>query len=403
MSTHFVRVTDPLRFFRALEATEANLARAEDLWQRLQGLIPQGISFGAPPAYDKALFEYREAIASLPTIDGWRIEDHTLEYNAIAQWRVDAQDVGELDELVRVAEAVAQPGRDLLEYRMRLDRKRRKLIHEAVTGLMDTVDGLLVSAAPILDGVTDDANYRKPIPASLLEPLRETVEQIDTLLGSSVQRPSRWSDLRRHLRFAVLGDLSDIVALDWPEVRRGLLQGLNEGAPIPVEVDDLGELEAPNRATPIPHRLNWSALSPDDFERLLFSLIAGTPGYENPKWLTQANASDRGRDLSVTRVFHDGLSGPRREHVVIQCKHYQSRSVNVADIATLKAQMKLWNEPRVDVLVIATSGRFATDAVQLIETENAAGAGVYVDMWPESHLELLLAGRPALISQFGLR
>lgn len=66
-------------------------------------------------------------------------------------------------------------------------------------------------------------------------------------------------------------------------------------------------------------------------------------------------------------------------------------------------QTKLWPDPRVDVLVIATSGRFTSDAVQWIERHNACGSPPKIEMWPESHLERLLAARPPLIAEFHLR
>jgi hypothetical protein len=65
--------------------------------------------------------------------------------------------------------------------------------------------------------------------------------------------------------------------------------------------------------------------------------------------------------------------------------------------------MKLWGEPRVAVVVIATSGRFTTDAIQWIETHNASGQPPRIEMWPESHLEYLLASRPDLVADLGLR
>ena len=43
------------------------------------------------------------------------------------------------------------------------------------------------------------------------------------------------------------------------------------------------------------------------------------------------------------------------------------------------------------------------DAVEAIETHNASGNAPKLEMWPESHLERLLAARPALIAEFGLR
>lgn len=117
----------------------------------------------------------------------------------------------------------------------------------------------------------------------------------------------------------------------------------------------------------------------------------------------QTQAPDRGRDLSVTRVFEDALAGTYRNRVIIQCKHWQSRSVAPKDIATLKEQIPLWEPPRVDTCIIATSGRFTADAVAAIEKHNLSNNALRIEMFPESHLERLLASRPTLIAEFNLR
>jgi hypothetical protein len=65
--------------------------------------------------------------------------------------------------------------------------------------------------------------------------------------------------------------------------------------------------------------------------------------------------------------------------------------------------MELWQPPRVDGLVIATTGRFTADAVALIEQHNQSDRALHITMWPDSHLERLLAARPHLIGQFRLR
>jgi len=125
--------------------------------------------------------------------------------------------------------------------------------------------------------------------------------------------------------------------------------------------------------------------------------------YENHEWLMKTNAADRGRDLSVTRITKDTLSGTTRSRVIFQCRHRPDASVSVSDIATLKEQMALWGDPRVNVLVIATTGRFTADGVAAIEKHNASDSALKIEMWPESHLERLLASRPALIAEFALR
>jgi hypothetical protein len=69
----------------------------------------------------------------------------------------------------------------------------------------------------------------------------------------------------------------------------------------------------------------------------------------------------------------------------------------------IKEQMALWGEPRVEIVIITTPGWFTTDAIQWIEKHNENGEVPRVEMWPQSHLELLLASRPGLVAEFGLR
>jgi hypothetical protein len=147
--------------------------------------------------------------------------------------------------------------------------------------------------------------------------------------------------------------------------------------------------------------LRWSKLSDYQFERLLYSLVTSARGYHNAQWLTHTNATDRGRDISVERVVTDSLSGTRRLRVIVQCKH--TRSVGIGELSKLKTQMSLWQSPRIDELIIATSGRFSTDAVQWIENHNEAGNALRIVMWANSHLETLLAQRPHLIEHYKLK
>jgi hypothetical protein len=87
--------------------------------------------------------------------------------------------------------------------------------------------------------------------------------------------------------------------------------------------------------------------------------------------------------------------------VVVQCKH--KKCVGIAEIGQLKEQMALWEPPRIDELVLATTGRFSSDTVQWIEKHNQSSHALRVIMWPNSHIEKLLAQRPHLISEFRLQ
>lgn len=150
-------------------------------------------------------------------------------------------------------------------------------------------------------------------------------------------------------------------------------------------------------------QLAWEKLDADAFERLIFNLITSEKDYQDPQWLMRTNAPDRGRDLSVTRVHQDSLTGTLRHRIIFQCKHWTSKSVSIGEIAALKEQVRLWEPPLVDCVIIATSGRFTTDAVDTIEKHNQSGQSPRIEMWPESHLEMLLARKPALIAKFRLR
>ena len=72
-------------------------------------------------------------------------------------------------------------------------------------------------------------------------------------------------------------------------------------------------------------------------------------------------------------------------------------------MALLKEQVRLWEPPRIDVLVVATTGYFSSDAVDLIERHNLGDNALNIEAWPASHLEMLLAARPELIAEFRLR
>jgi len=135
----------------------------------------------------------------------------------------------------------------------------------------------------------------------------------------------------------------------------------------------------------------------------MFVLISTTSGYENPQWLQQTHAPDRGRDLSVMKIDDDPLGDIKRLRIIIQCKHWLSKSVGALDVNDARGQMELWQPPRVDCLVIATTGRFTADAIRLAELHNQGDHALNISMWPDSHLERLLAKRPDLIGEFKLK
>ena len=387
---------DALKVF---EAVDANLTKLETLWGQIRSLIPNGAVFGAPPEYDEACFAFRRILPSVPAIDGFRIEDCLLEFDDIGQMRVDEIDVGDIEIVVANDKAIEEPGRQLRQYRLSLDAKRRELVRERVLELSDQIDSILQGIGEI----SDFTDIQPGMVDSTLPRIKERVDEIDALLGGD-PRPSRWNDIRRHLAFSAPVDLYDIVVHDWPTIKGGLVTSLyGPTEPIPVETLDLADIVRAKPSGKVATALKWEVLTDEDFERLMFLLLSDADGYENPQWLQRTNAPDRGRDLSVVRVENDPLGGTRRYRMIVQCKHWLKRSVGPADIGAARDQMELWQAPRVDELVFATTGRFTADAVALVERHNQEDRALHIQMWPESHLERLLASRPHLIGQFRLR
>jgi hypothetical protein len=386
---------------RKFKAAEANLSKLERLWDQIQHSTPGGIVFGPDEEYEDLCRAYSNIIKELPKIDGWKPTSEPIELDGIAQSRLEAKELGEIGVEVSVERWIEEPGRELREYRFKFDQKRRQLIRQAVSKVVTDVGNMLSS----LDSLHHDKEGRVDLSeeAEWVQ-LKEKIKELNTLLGSSVPRPSRWSDLHRHLHFGMLGDLIDIINNDWPTIKDSLMKSLyDQNDPIPTGIDDLSELVAKNPTGTIVTKLGWDKLSPDEFERLIFTLISSEEGYENPEWLMHTNAPDKGRDLSVYRIIKDNLSGVNRKRVIIQCKHYLTKSISPIEIAVLKEQVKHWEPPRLDVVVIATSGRFTADAVSSIEKHNQSDSALTIEMWPESHLENLLVRRPSLLGEFNLR
>lgn len=385
---------------RRFEAVEANLVKAERLLDTIEEAIPKGIVFGSNADYESNCHHFDGLYAALPKIKGWKPEIQLMELDEIAQSRFDAQDVGEFECVISVERSIEEPSKTLRQYRLRFDQMRRELVRDALRELIAGVDDDIhvLSQLPVPEERYLEVEHER------FGVLKESVAQINVLMGSSMSKPPRWGDLSRHLHFGLYGDLQDIIQQDWPAVKAGLHKSMyGDNEPMPVDIEDLEILVNTKPRGTVATKLKWDSLNEEQFERLIYSLVATEPGYENAAWLTKTQAPDRGRDVSVFRVQIDSLGGTARQRVIIQCKHWLSKSVGIAEVATLREQMKTWEPPRVDVHVIATSGRFTSDAVLAVEKHNQSDTALRIEMWPESHLELLLAARPALIAEFGLR
>lgn len=209
--------------------------------------------------------------------------------------------------------------------------------------------------------------------------------------------------MSRHLHWGQGVDLYDIALRDWPALKAELEDQLYADLePVPVEVDDLGALVSTKPKGAVATKLDWGAIDDEGFERLMFNLLLAASNYENPQWLTRTNAPDRGRDLSADRILEDDLGGTARLRVIVQCKHWLRKSINDVELAAALSQMTHHEPPPVDVLIVATSGRFTENAVEWSESHGHGRKRPAVELWPESHLERLLAERPHIAAGLGL-
>lgn len=369
----------------------ANVELLENIWTRFALHIPDSITFGLDTDETEQLRrEFAHIVASLPTIDGVRLEAELPVFDDVAQMRLDYTEIDMVvDGYRHIDEYTQAPKRAIGDYKFSVTKLRRRIIRRRIEYVVGVVDECLSGTSHSDEGrqFSEDVD-NWPI-------LQNALDEIERLRGQDSLQHTRIGDLRRHIFFAQPHDLRDIVELDWPSVRRALVDIVFEGEPVDVAVEDLGALVRAEPEGSVSSRLAWSQLTPDGFERLVFDLTRLTNMYENVEWCMETNAPDRGRDISADRIIVDELSGTQRVPALIQCKHWTNKSVNVDDLASLLEKVRLWSR-RFAVVIVATSGRFTQDAVDWRERRQHDGEFPSVEFWPNSHLEHLLASRPAL-------
>lgn len=383
-----------------------NLEKLEKIWERARPYVPTGPHLGTIPEYTTLARNWDDLLPGLLPIDGWKITEGLPDIDALGQAFIDYGDIGELPRGAW-AEA-ARPSEELERYRHLLDRARRRVIATRLTELSDQVSRLIekvISGLPTLEAwnaSTPGPRVRVDSPEA--EEVSNCVAEIERLLGQTVERTGRWSDLHRHLRFGEVHDWYDISALDWPSVLSDIEAAkAGEADPIPVPDVDLGEIGKTKLTGQATTALSWSLLDPDEFERLLFDVLRDLEGYQNIEWLMKTNAPDRGRDISLQRVIPDASGSVRTERVMLQAKHYTTKSVGPSDIQSSLASLSLWEPPVIRSLIIATSSRFSADAVAIVEKHNEDGSRPHIELWADSKLETLLSQRPKLAITYGLR
>ena len=370
------------------DRTLANIKSLEDLWHQYKQRVPTVAKFGLDtPRINQIRRKFADIAKSLPTIDGESLEAELMALDDISQMILNADERSE--GYREIVDQIQLPVNQLENYKYRLIQKRRTLARNRIDEVIANVDNLLRLTIPVQGGLKFSNN------GDDWAALRGMISELDRLLEPNALSNTRLDDLQRHLRFAEPHDLRDILNYDWPNVKAALTDLVFDGEPLIVSVDDLGVLVRSQPTGSVTSELPWEELDPETFERLVFDLLRTANGYENVEWLMKTNAPDRGRDLSAERVTNDELSGTKRIHILIQCKHWKDKSVSVSKISSLLEETGLWNR-LFAVVIIVTSGRFTQDAVNWRENRELKGEFPAVEFWPGSHLEHLIASRPSL-------
>ncbi|SDZ46488.1 Restriction endonuclease [Micromonospora pattaloongensis] len=381
-----------------MDRTSANLERLQAIWDRAYPLLPTGPSTGSSNEYDDLTRAWNDLLPGLPKIDGWTVTESLPDMDSIGRAYIDYLEISEPP--LPLEDAKEAPGRALVEYRHRLNRARRRAVRERIQELTTKVDTLL----PQILAASEDAVGDLALSHPGVSEVEAAIAELERLMGDTTNRQGRWSDLHRHLHFSQPHDWSDIHNLDWPSVKPDIEAAMfSEVEPLPVPEVDLGLAAAQQPAGAASTALDWEQITPGDFERLLYDLLRHLPGYQNVQLLMKANAADRGRDVSAERVITDGSGSVRTERVMIQAKHWLSKSVPPEEISGALTRLALWEPPVIRGLIVATTGHFTPDAVAWTEKHNESGKMPFIDLWPESKLATLLSERPWLAAQYGLR
>ena len=179
------------------DAAETTLTRLEGVWQRLRELVPERISFvgGRPERreYEDLRRAFNDLVAGLPALGGSRISESPLPLDEIAQARLDAREIDEVELFVSVEQAVEAPGEAIREYRFRFNKARRSVVRSRIQHLLEDTEAQL--GALVKRIYRDNEPITDPDWPLLVDGIRE----VERLMGGSMGKKGRWSDLRRHL------------------------------------------------------------------------------------------------------------------------------------------------------------------------------------------------------------
>jgi hypothetical protein len=104
-----------------------------------------------------------------------------MDLDEIAQNRLDAQEVSDVSAIVTVERQIEEPAKLIRDYRHRFNQKRRELIRDALTELIDDIDAKLRR----LKILFPDSRSNESVGDPDFDVLKQNVTQISMSLGAA--------------------------------------------------------------------------------------------------------------------------------------------------------------------------------------------------------------------------
>ena len=111
-----------------------------------------GQAFGSTSEYEELCLAFRRILSSLPAIDKFSVEDQLYDHDAAGQMHLDALELDDFAVRVQVEKDLSAQGRQLQEYRLRLQTKRRELVRPRLLTLMNEIDQTLSNLSSVVVG-----------------------------------------------------------------------------------------------------------------------------------------------------------------------------------------------------------------------------------------------------------
>lgn len=379
------------------ENTNSNLSKMWKVWQLAKPHIPVGPSVGTSPQYEVLRNTWDDLRAALPMIDGWKIDTALPDIALIGEQYRDAAYYG-LHELAWDVED-DRPEHQLLEYHRKLQAKKRKVFRadiDRIAAIITRNIGLITNNLK-----RDSTEF---IDNELTAEVKILYKQIIRITDLKTVPSARWNDFERHYSFSEGHDWHDIKEYDWPSILQALDQiAYSEFDPIEVTAGELNDYADLTFSGNVVTSINLDSLTAEDFESLMFDVLSSIPNYVNVSIPLKTNAPDQGKDITFSLRVQTGFGGELLEPGVLQAKHWKATSVSVNDIADTLNHVPLWGPPHIRQLIFATSGKFTSDAVQLVQKHNNQGThGVHIEIWERNKLEFILMKMPEIVQKYRL-